>query len=321
MMLAPTESRSMMIAAAIVIAALAFAFVAMSTAKMHSNSKKIDHDSTCENDMIISSEHSFSNDLLSATIEKVYLFTFPRVHHVHNISPFSLKVESFLRMNNIRYEVIPTFKFSPKGQIPYIRLNSKDGPLIADSNFIIRYLSKQLGLDKVENDFLTSNERSVSHAFTRMIEEHTTQIGFYYRYGLNMNKFCSAVIPFNWFDINGPLTKKGKLFLKFWMFVQPLAFNKKMRYLSCGRHSDEEKWTISCQDIQSISDYLADKTFIFGDSATALDCTLFGHFAQFLYIPLDFPQKRYIHQNCDNIVQYVERFKELYWKDHWDSAF
>lgn len=275
-------------------------------------------DITSNNDIVVSSEHSFSDELLATTITKVYLFTFPRALHVHNISPFSLKVESFFRMHNIPYEVIPTFKFSPKGQIPYVRLNTMDGPLIADSNFIIRYLSKKLGLDRVEEDLLTTSERAVAHSFTRMIEEHTTQIGFYYRYGLNMDKFCSAVIPFNWFNMNGRLSMKGHLLLKFWKCIQPIAFKKKVRNISFGRHSDGEKWVISCQDIQSTSDYLADKKFIFGDTATVLDCTLFGHFAQFLYIPLDFPQKKYIHENCKNIIEYVERFRALYWKD-WDS--
>jgi len=239
---------------------------------------------------------------------------------VHNISPFSLKLESFLRMHNIPYEVISTFKFSPKGQIPYIRLNSKeDGTLIADSNFIIKFLSKKLGIDKVEEDMLSSQELAVAHAFTRMIEEHTTQIGFYYRYALNMEKFCSAVIPLNWFNHNSSLTLKAWLFLKFWKRIQPIGFKQKMKYVSFGRHSDEEKWTISCQDIQSISDYLGDKTYIFGDRATTVDCTLFGHFAQFLYIPLDFPQKRYMIENCTNVVRYVERFKEEYWSD-WDKT-
>mmetsp|Transcript_9684 Transcript_9684/g.20825 ORF Transcript_9684/g.20825 Transcript_9684/m.20825 type:complete len:104 (+) Transcript_9684:604-915(+) len=44
--------------------------------------------------------------LLSTTpVHKVYLFTFPPVPRVRNISPFSLKVESFLRLYDIPYEI------------------------------------------------------------------------------------------------------------------------------------------------------------------------------------------------------------------------
>eukprot|EP00804_Cyclotella_cryptica_P030234 CCRYP_017097-RA/>CCRYP_017097-RA protein AED:0.41 eAED:0.41 QI:0/-1/0/1/-1/1/1/0/315 len=310
----PNDSRNIIGTAPSVIAALALAAVG---SRMLS-SKRIEDENTIT-DRAVSSEHSFSDDLLSAPIDKVYLFTFPRAHHVHNISPFSLKLETFLRIHNIPYEVISTFQFSPKGQIPYIRLNSKeDGTLIADSNFIIKFLSKKLGIDKTEEHFLSSEEMAVAHAFTRMIEEHTTQIGFYYRYALNMEKFCSAVIPLDWFNHNNSLTLKAWLFLKFWKRIQPIGFKKKMRYVSFGRHTDDEKWTISCQDIQSISDFLGDKKYIFGDRVTTLDCTLFGHFAQFLYIPIDFPQKKYMLENCINVVRYVERLKEEYWSD-WDK--
>eukprot|EP00956_Cyclotella_meneghiniana_P033094 scaffold93192_cov72-Cyclotella_meneghiniana.AAC.1 len=182
--------------------------------------------------------------------------------------------------------------------MPYIRLNCREnGPLVADSNFIIQFLSKKLGIDEVEKTLLTKEQTATSHAFTRMIEEHTTQIGFYYRYALNMDGFRAAVLPDGWF--------RSWMVSFIFPLVMPMAFKKKNKYVSFGRHSDEEKWTISCQDIQSISDYLGEKRFMFGDEPTTLDCTLFGHFAQFLYIPLNFPQKIYIHENCDNIVKYM----------------
>jgi glutathione S-transferase len=277
-----------------------------------------DANGTNKHSIAVSSEHSFSEELLSAPIEKIYLFTFPQSPHVRNISPFALKVESFLRVHNVPHEVIGTFKFSPKGQMPYIRLNSKeDGPLIADSNFIIKFLSKKLGLDAADKNLLSIEQTAVAHAFTRMIEEHTSQIGFYYRYGLNMDQFCNAVIPSDWFSNKGTFHSwlMGKLF----PIMMPLGFKKKMKFISFGRHSDDEKWTISCQDIQSVSDYLGKKKFMFGDVPTTLDCTLFGHLAQFLYIPIDFPQQKYIHENCVNVVEYVERFKQMYWKD-WDAV-
>lgn len=259
-------------------------------------------------------EHSFSDELLSTPINKVYLFTFPNSPHIRNISPFALKLESFLRVHKIPFEVVGTFKFSPKGQMPYIRLNSKeDGPLIADSSFIIHFLSKKLGLD---SPGITIEQKAISHAFTRMVEEHTSQIGFYYRYALNMEQFRAAVIPDGWFNNKG--TFNAWLMNKVFQIMMPLGFKKKMRYISFGRHSDEEKWILSCQDIQSISDYLGTKKFVFGDIVTVLDCTLFGHLAQFLYIPMDFPQKKYIERHCDNVIQYVERFRRLYWED-WDE--
>jgi hypothetical protein len=51
---------------------------------------------------------------------------------------------------------------------------------------------------------------------------------------------------------------------------------------------------------------------------------LFGHLAQFLNIPMDFPQKQYMMDHCDNVVRYIdsslkEKFgwvgiKEMVWQ-------
>jgi hypothetical protein len=42
---------------------------------------------------------------------------------------------------------------------------------------------------------------------------------------------------------------------------------------------------------------------------------LFGHLIQFLYIPMDFPQKEHMAKNCQNILNYVERMREEFWPD------
>ena len=38
--------------------------------------------------------------------DTVYLFQFPRTQHLPNLSPFCLKLESFLRVNKIKHEVM-----------------------------------------------------------------------------------------------------------------------------------------------------------------------------------------------------------------------
>ena len=47
---------------------------------------------------------------------------------------YSLKLETWIKLNKIDYENVYSIKFSKKGQIPYIELN---GEQIADSNIII----------------------------------------------------------------------------------------------------------------------------------------------------------------------------------------
>ena len=51
---------------------------------------------------------------------KVYLHTFPPLPHVYSMLPFSLKVESWLRLHGIDYECVHCMEFGPKGQIPFV---------------------------------------------------------------------------------------------------------------------------------------------------------------------------------------------------------
>ena len=58
---------------------------------------------------------------------------------------------------------------SKKGQLPFIELNGKE---IADSDIIIRELSKHFDKDL---DFgLTEEQKTVSHAFESMLNNHTS---------------------------------------------------------------------------------------------------------------------------------------------------
>ena len=130
---------------------------------------------------------------------KVSLFTFPPVPLVYSISPFAVKVESYLRINEIPYEVVYTSKFGPKGKIPYVHIHhsSENGKeavveVVPDSNVILSRLEEIIspdGKDEVAN--LCLEEKAMAH--TRMLEEHTSQIGFHYRYTLSIKEIFDVL--------------------------------------------------------------------------------------------------------------------------------
>lgn len=64
---------------------------------------------------------------------------------------------------------------------------------------------------------------------------------------------------------------------------------------------------MSFKDLDAISELLGAKQFIFGSSPTTLDCVLFGHLAQFLYIDIGFPQKTYMDHTCPKLVSKLLR--------------
>ena len=85
-----------------------------------------------------------------------------------------------------------------------------------------------------------------------------------------------------------------------------------------GRLDIAEVMEMSFIDIYALSELLGDKLYMFGERPTTLDCMVFGHLAQFLYIPIGFPQQKYIRENASNLVMLVERMKAEMWPD-WDK--
>src|SRR5262245_66307312 len=76
----------------------------------------------------------------------IKLFQFPRMFAVPNVSPFCCKLETWLRIAGIGYEVVdtPDPRTGPKGKLPFIE---DAGVRIADTSLIIDHLVKTRGVD------------------------------------------------------------------------------------------------------------------------------------------------------------------------------
>lgn len=102
--------------------------------------------------------------------DKVVLHMLPRqTEKCLNPSPFVIKLETFLRMAEIPYEVThDKFSHAKTGKTPWINWRGKD---LADTALIMQALAKDTGKDLDER--LTAHERSVARAFQKMIDEST----------------------------------------------------------------------------------------------------------------------------------------------------
>ncbi|XP_076673808.1 failed axon connections isoform X2 [Andrena cerasifolii] len=244
----------------------------------------------------------------------VYLYQFSRTPLLPSISPYCLKVETWLRLNGIRYENVDhKLKFrSKKGALPFVEVNGEE---IADSTIILRELSQKF--DKDLDVGLTSEQRSVSHAMISMIENHLVWVVTCWRtknldqvlkgYKVNLQHVLGTRIP------NGILNFFFKL-----TFGRKGA--KKVKAQGMGVHTPEEVSKFGCTDLKVLSDMLADKPFFFGDEPTTLDVVAFAHLAQILYIDKDTPYslRDYMQENCPNLVGHCSRVKERCFPD-WDE--
>jgi len=101
--------------------------------------------------------------------DMVYLFQFQRSPCIPSISPFCLKLESWLKLHGIKYtNVDHKCKFrSKKGMLPFIEINGEE---IADSNLIIEHLATKFS--KAMPAVLSPEQRNVQHAMVAMVENH-----------------------------------------------------------------------------------------------------------------------------------------------------
>jgi glutathione S-transferase len=99
----------------------------------------------------------------------IKLFQFPRVFGVPNVSPFCCKLETWLRIAGLPYEVVdtPDPRKGPKGKVPFIE---DDGVRIGDSSLIIDHLVKTRGVDPDAR--LDAVQRATALLAQRTLEEH-----------------------------------------------------------------------------------------------------------------------------------------------------
>ncbi|XP_076342300.1 failed axon connections-like [Tachypleus tridentatus] len=240
----------------------------------------------------------------------VYLYQFVRCPVVPSVSPFCLKVETWLRMTGLKYENVDhRLKYkSKKGQLPFVELN---GTEIADSDIIISELTKKFEKD-IDAD-LSIDQKNISHAFNSMLNNHTSWVMRWWRYTHPSQFLKTAQL-----DVKQVLNSKlPKGVLQFFFKMGFKSNVKKTIGHGLGRHSNEEILQFGKNDLKALSEYLQDKPFFFGDEPHLLDCVAFAHLCQFYYVPFG-DMKEYMDNECTNLVSFLERMKERYWQD-WEE--
>jgi len=232
----------------------------------------------------------------------VYLYQFKRLKFIPSISPFALKVETWLRLKKITYESIEGTKWSRGGkQVPFIELNGEE---VFDSNVIIPYLREKFQ----KEDDMDDQDRGASLALMRMMDEHFVHSYFWYRY---VDHWRDEFFPLWTFPIPGFVRILLNQF-------QPRKIKKKGWVIGHGRLPKDTIYRFGMDDVKALSLYLGDKKFLHGDTITTSDCCAFGHLCQILFIPINHPHREFIETECQNIAPYVDRIKAELWPD-WDE--
>lgn len=232
-------------------------------------------------------------------LSKLIVHQIPGGWGLPSVGPFSLKLEAYLRIAGIPYEAVvdaTPFK-GPKGKLPWIE---HEGKKIGDSGFIIEYLEQRFGCDPDAG--LSADERAIALSMRRLIEENLYWTLVYDRW----------MVEENW-----PMTRNtvlGEIPALVRQVIAPIARRGVRRQLEAqglGKHSREEIHAIGIRDIAAIADFLANKQYLMGETATEIDAVAYGMLANIMQVPVMSPIKDDALRR-KNLVDYIARIQWRY---------
>ena len=212
-----------------------------------------------------------------------------------NVSPFTLKLETWLKLSQLDYQVIPTTNPSkaPKGKLPFIE--DVDGTRIADSSLIIDHLKRTRQIDPDHE--LTERQRAEAISLQRLFENHFYFIAAYSR----------------WIDPAGWQTVRPAFFGFLPPVIRDLAaafFRRQVKNMlhqeGLGRHSQNELYAMGRADLRAIAVLLGNRSYFFGEGPTTIDAVAYGFLANLFFVPVETELKR-IGLEYDNLRLYCER--------------
>ncbi|MBT3585134.1 MAG: glutathione S-transferase family protein [Halobacteriovoraceae bacterium] len=221
---------------------------------------------------------------------------------VPNNSPFCAKLECYLKAAKVEYISVPFHgnpAKAPKGKLPYI---VDQGQSIADSELVIKYLKQRHQVDLDQG--LSKTDQAIACAFKKLIEDH----------------LAWALVQCRWVDQDNWQVTCPSFFGHLPPVINKIVpaivrkgVAKSTWAQGMGRHAKTDLLSFADEDFNSLSDFLADKTYFFGEDFTSLDASAYGLLCNILNTPFT-PDLKELLQKYPNLVKYIERITELYFK-------
>ncbi len=231
----------------------------------------------------------------------ITLYGFGPAFGVPDPSPFVLKVDCYLRMAGLSFDVksgVNYLRKAPNGKLPYIK---DEGKLLADSTFIIESLERKNG--SPANGWLNDEQQAAAYLMTRSLDEDLYWCIVYSRW---IDSATWPVVKENFFGaMPFPLRK-----------IVPIIARRKVRSSlyaqGLGRHGESEIKRFTELSLQSLSSYLGDKAYFFGDRPCSFDAAAYGCLVQLIVAEIDNPFNQ-LARKFENLKVFCERVRMNYY--------
>ncbi len=217
-----------------------------------------------------------------------------------SLSPFCVKLETYLKMTKVPYEVKDGDpRVAPKGRIPYVKI---DGKKMGDSSMIIAELKKRYG-DSLDAR-LTPQQRAQALAIQSLFEDRLYFASAWLRWS---DEASWARVRDDYF---APLMPPviGSFILK----KIRQSFLKELSQQGVGDHTQDEIIAIGKETLTAVSNLLGDHEYFLGSEPSSVDATAYGFIVQQLYVPWESPLKTHA-RSLPNLAAFCDRMKKRYW--------
>jgi glutathione S-transferase len=233
--------------------------------------------------------------------QPIKLFVFPRMFEIPNLSPFCCKMETWLRLAQVPYEVVETRdpRVAPRKKLPFIE---DAGTRIADSSLIVEHLSRTRGVDL--DGALSAPQRAIATLVKPTLEEHYAFVLAYthlfHEVGSKYTRARFAAVP---------------------AWIRPIverAVRKNVRdllwYQGVLRGSHEEIVAKAIDDWRAVLSFMSEGPFFFGDQVTSTDAIVFGTLAPTVLTPIDTPIRTFLRSQ-PKALAYAERIRTRFFPE------
>jgi glutathione S-transferase len=227
----------------------------------------------------------------------ITLFQFPPAFNVPNISPFCLKLETFLRLAGLEYHVqhVMDPRKGPKGKLPFIKV---DGEVIADSEVIIQALQRRYALD-LDAGLDARGGWAVAITPLRPAPGALAGVLPLDRRALRKQVArCSCAAS---------RRRCGRCWAPWWRKIRG-----QLAGVGLMAHSRDELLEFAQRDLEALDGLLGDVPFFGGAQPCSADAAAYGILANLILSTLETPLN-HMAREYERLVAYCERMQQQVW--------